>query len=206
MPGIDSLIGLVDKLGIMNAVKDKLIKRPDPAADKLITALEELAKVFGALNSEISTYLSVAFYEGQGFKERAQERAHLVELEGDQIKARMARAKGHCKKITNIYDKYLTTWFDRVLSRDESQKMRELYWALAESDDYMIDAIDETSSWLSQQAEETLNLVDDDKFPAAADKVKRARAEVLPKRKAISEALTTLFKLQSEFIVISGAA
>lgn len=205
MIGIDSLVNLADKLGVISAVKDKLIRQPDPAADKLVTALEELAKVFEALNSEISKYLSVTFYDGQAFKERAEERAHLVELEGDQIIARMARARGHCKKITNIYDKYLVTWFDGVLSKQESQDMRDLFEALAESDAQMIDAIDEVASWLSQRAEETLNLVDNGEFNTADNKVKNARTEILDNRKAIAKAMITLFDLQSEFIGISGA-
>ncbi len=54
MIGFDDLVALADKLGVIHAVKDKLVKQPDPAADKLITALEELAKVFEALNTEIS--------------------------------------------------------------------------------------------------------------------------------------------------------
>lgn len=64
MIGIDSLVNLADKLGVITAVKNKLIKRTDPASDKLVTALEELAKVFEALNFEISKYLSVTFYDG----------------------------------------------------------------------------------------------------------------------------------------------
>ena len=106
MLGIDALLKLADELGVISAVKDKLIMNPDPAADKLVTALEELAKIFESLNSELSRYLSITFYDGQGFKERAEERSNLVELEGGQVTARMARARGHCKKIMNIYNKY----------------------------------------------------------------------------------------------------
>src|SRR5271169_3411471 len=146
MIGIDSLVNIVEKTGVIAAVKDKLVKRPDPAADKLVTAIEELAKIFEALNSEISKYLSVTFYEGQSLTERAEERAQLVELEGGQIGARMGRARGHCKKIVNIYDKYLVTWFDSVLSPVESKEMGDLFQALRESDYYMIRAIDDASS------------------------------------------------------------
>ena len=150
-----------------------------------------------------STY-SVTFYQGQEAKERAQERAHLVELEGGQIGARLAKARGHCKKILNIYDRYLTTWFDKVLSSKESQDIRDLFDALAESDPEMIAAIDDVALWLSQQAEETLNLVDDGEFENADERIRKARAEILPKRKAMARALITLFELQSEFIAIAG--
>lgn len=205
MIGIDTLVNLADKLGIITAVKDKLIRRPGDALDKLVTVLEELAKVFEALNSETSKYLSVTFYDEQGFKERAEERATLVELEGGQISARMARARGHCKKIMNIYDNYLKKWFHEVLSPEESEDMRKLFESLAESDAEMIAAIDELSTWLSQQAEDTLTLVDNGEFDKADDKVKMARTEILNKRKSIAKAMSTLFELQSEFIGISGA-
>ncbi len=205
MIGIDSLVNLADKLGLLTAAKNKLIKRPDPASDKLIIVLEELTKILGTLNSEISKYLSVTFYDGQEFKERAEERAHLVELEGGQIRARMALARGHCRKILNIYDKYLVTWFDDVLSPEESQNMRELFEGFAASDDNMIHAIDDVASWLSEQAEVTMNLVDDEEFNKANEKIKKARTEILNKRKSIAKAMSDLYDFQSEFISISGA-
>ena len=111
----------------IESVRDKLIKQPNQAADKVVIVLEELAKVFGALNAELSKYLSVTFYEGQAFKEMAEERANLVELEGDQVCARLARALGHCNKITNIYNKYLSTWFHEVLTEKESDDLKKLF-------------------------------------------------------------------------------
>lgn len=203
--GRDALIGLAEKFGIITAVKNKLIKRPDPATDKLVTALVEIGKVYEALNTEITRYLSVTFDDGQSLKDRAVERAHLVELEGGEIDARMASARGHCKKIKNIYDRYLVTWFDGVLSPNESGDMRGLFEALEESDALMVDAISEVSYWLSHQAEETLSLVDNGKFAEADAKVKQARSYVLPHRKSIANAMRTLFDLEAEFISISGA-
>ena len=39
MPDILSVIELADKLGVIQAVKGKLMRQPDPAADKLVTVL-----------------------------------------------------------------------------------------------------------------------------------------------------------------------
>ncbi|NIM98552.1 MAG: hypothetical protein GTO24_10870 [candidate division Zixibacteria bacterium] len=119
---------------------------------------------FSKLLTLRSPNLSVTFYEGQGFKERAEERAHLVEVEGDQVCARLARARGHCNKITNIYQKYLSTWLDKVLTPQESQDLRELFEALQESDAKMVEAIREISWWLSEPAEETLLSWTKDKY------------------------------------------
>jgi hypothetical protein len=46
------LVDVRDKLGVIQAVKRKLVARPDPALDKLVTALEETSKVYDVLQSQ----------------------------------------------------------------------------------------------------------------------------------------------------------
>lgn len=38
--GAKDLVDVADKLGILQAVKGKLVRQPDPAAEKLITTFE----------------------------------------------------------------------------------------------------------------------------------------------------------------------
>lgn len=47
MFGADKLVDTADRLGVIDAVKTKLVKQPDPAAAKLVTVLEELSKIYG---------------------------------------------------------------------------------------------------------------------------------------------------------------
>jgi hypothetical protein len=205
MSGFDSLIALADEISVLETVKGKLLEQPNPAADKLAVVLVEISKVLGALNSELSRYLSVTFYDEQTFKDRAQERAHLVELESGEITVRMSRARGHCKKILSIFDEYLMRWFDDVLSDHESlPKIHALFMALAGSDTHMVDAIDETSIWLSEEAESIVDLVDTGRFQEANERIKAERKEILPRQKRIVNAMRTLLDRQEELSSISA--
>lgn len=100
------LVDVADKLGVIQAVKQKLVAQPDPALDKLVTALEEVSKIYDVLQSEVKSILSLYFDPSatpDAAKSRAQERATLVSLEGGELAARMRKAKGHSSKIQNIY-------------------------------------------------------------------------------------------------------
>ena len=207
MAGIDTLVDLADKLGVIKAVKGKLVRQPDPASEKLVTALEEISKIYAALDSEISRYLSIFFDQSQTPQEKNTERQNLVELEGGEIVARMAKARGHCSKIINIYHNYLTTWFDKVLSSDERTMMNGLFQELDEFDGNMVRAIDEVAQWLADMAHKTLDLVDasPSRLEDASQLINQSRRTIFGKRRAIADSMRTLLDLQAEFISISGA-
>jgi hypothetical protein len=205
MIGVDILVDIADKFGAIQAVRSKLIKQPDPAADKLVAALEEVSKIYTAIESELSRYLAISFDATEAAEDRKQERAGLIELEGGEIKARMGKARGHCKKILNIYHQFLSPWFHNVLYPHEADMMRDLFLSLDEFDGQMLNAVDQLADWLADEAQATLDLVDEGKFEEANQRVRRARKQIFPQRRAISDAMRTLLDLQAEFIGVSGA-
>jgi hypothetical protein len=93
----DKLIDTADRLGAIDAVRRKLVKQPDPAAAQLVTVLEELSKIYGAVEDELTTYLSLSFDDSDS-KQLARERAALARLEGGAIRARMEEARGHAQR------------------------------------------------------------------------------------------------------------
>jgi hypothetical protein len=86
MIGFKFLIDLADQLGVIQLVKDKLLRQPDPAADKLVVVLAELSKVYGVIEGELVKYLSLYFDHQQGLHD---ERAVLLTLEGGQLRMRV---------------------------------------------------------------------------------------------------------------------
>ncbi len=207
MIAIGNLTDLADKLGIFDVVKSKLMSQSDSAADKLVVVLEEIFKVYSALDTEISSFLSTYFDASQTTKERQDERRHLIELEGGKIVARMSKASGHCKKIQNIYNKYLVTWFDKALALDEREKMKSLFRELDELDGDMMRAFRQMAEWLSKEAQETLDLVDatPSRIADANKRIHDARRTISKDRRNISQAMRVLFDLQAEFVAASGA-
>ena len=103
MSGLDPLglvtgvTDLAEKLGYLDKVKRKLMRQPDPAAAKLATALVEIYKIYEALDTAITQYLSLWIDEKN--EELNRERPILLSLEGDRIQAQMREAKGSCTKI-----------------------------------------------------------------------------------------------------------
>lgn len=70
------------------------------------------------MEDELTTYLSL-FLDDSDPKQLARERAALARLDGGAVHARMQEARGRCSKIWNIYNRYLTPWFDRILNPSE---------------------------------------------------------------------------------------
>lgn len=201
---IDKLLDTASKLGAIEAVKRKLVKQPDPAAAQLVTVLEELSKIYGAMEEELTTYLSL-FFDDSDPKQLGRERAALARLEGGAIRARMSEARGRCGKIWNIYVRYLTPWLQRVLDPAESQQLDELFRELSEVDSHMVDAIEEVATLLTEEAKATADLVEQNGYDDANKRVVAARKEMRPIREAIASAMVRIRRLESEFIEISGA-
>jgi len=197
-----SVIDLADKLGIIQTVKDKLLRQPQTAADKLVTVLAELSKIYAALETKLVRYLSLSFDPPKGMAERAV----LLTLEGGQLRLRASESRGHCHKIWNIYHQYLRRWFHDVLSPDEAASMENLFQRLGYADSQMELAIQNLTDWITSAAQETLDLVDAGKHIEANQRIKAARKEVQVARQAISQAMNGLVQLQGEFIAISGTS
>jgi hypothetical protein len=195
------LVDLADKLGVIQAIKSKLLRQPDPAADKLVIVLAELSKVYGVIEAELVRYLSLYFDAQQGFDE---ERTVLLSFEGGQLRMRVGEARGHCHKIWNIYQKYLERWFHDSLSPSEASTMKHLFESLTYADSQMLYALNELTNWLSEESSQTLNLIDAGNLDEANARVKGARKEILPARQAISKAMSDLMQLQADFIAASG--
>ena len=203
---IKGLVDISDKLGIIETVKAKLIRQPDPAAAKLQAALDEISKIYLVFEQELVRYLSLTLEPS----ELASERPVLLELEGGQIAARMGAARGHCSKIGNIFTRYLSPWFQRlfansVLSNDEITSMNKLFMELSDTDGKMLDLIDEVAGWLSQEASAVSDLADKGEVAAAQTRLAQARKDVLPARRAMSEAMRHIYDVEATFVAASGA-
>ena len=195
------ILDLADKLDIIQTVKGKLLRQPDPAAHKLVAVLGELSKIYGVCDAELRRYLSLSFDPAAGM---TAERDVLLTLEGGQLRLRANEARGHCHKIWNIYQLYLERWFHSVLAPDEASDMKSLFERLSSADSQMELAIRELTDWLTREARETLDLIETGKHDEANERIKRARKVVQAPREAIFKAMNDLLRLQGDFIGASG--
>ena len=191
-----------DASDLLSRVKGKLLGQPDEAAGKLADVLEELSKIFVFVDSEIVRFLAIFIVPDRSNVIEC--RAVLLSMEGGGLAIKGDEARGHCHKIGNIYIKYLRRWFNEVLDPQESAELSLLFDRLNNSDDYMVTGLQSVTAWLTQQAETTLDLIDNGQFDDANIVIRTARATVKQNRRDISGALCALRGLQADFIAASG--
>lgn len=197
------LADLADKLGVIEAVKDKLVQQRDPAIEKFIIALEEISKLYSATESEISRYLSVWLEKGADNQE---ERELLLSLESGPLLLRWASARGHCHKLINIYDAHLNKWFARLLQPEELVQIQDLFREFAMVEGGFVENLDTLTRWLSEQASETLDLLDNGHIDEANAHTREARKAILPFRRQINQAMQGMLELQADLIEFLGVA
>ena len=108
------LATLSEQLGILAALRRKLLKQSDAASAKLETVLIELSKVYGVLDNTVNDYLGLWLIPEDGNSKHRQEIAKLRRYASGSHEVEMRKAKGDCKKIWSIYVAYLSPWFSPV--------------------------------------------------------------------------------------------
>lgn len=197
-------LDLARELGILDRVKNKLIKKPDPALKYLANVIEEIYKTYCALDSELTNYLGV-WFDLNDPTSNANNRRILIGLEGGNIRVRMAQSRGHCSKIKPIYDRYLNPWFAKALDAQEFNDIENLFTHLTTGDSEIIYTIDKLAEWLETRANLILDIVGQGRYQDANYEIERDRLMALPYRKDISEALRILYQVQAEIIELTGA-
>jgi hypothetical protein len=200
---ISQLFDIANKLSAaLELVKPRLLGQPDTAAEKLAEALNEISKIFQFVDAKLVEYLSITCKpNGDNLGEC---RLVLLSLESGILEVQGNEARGHCHKITNIYQKYLNAWFKKLLDDAEQQQIKDIFNGLGNMDEYMTSSLKRVTLWLTDQAHETLNLLDDEKVAEANARIRSARQETLPVRREIAKTLSSLRGLQADFIAASG--
>jgi len=201
---LDSIINLAGKFGVLDQAKNKLMKQPDPAAEKLGEVLKELSKTYQAIDTELTNYLGI-WFDANDVKGVAAQRKILISLEGGNVKVRMAESRGHCSKIRSIYERFLSPWFARVLDDSENRDIKDLFENLTSFDLNIIFAIDELADWLQYRAGTVLDMIGNADYLGANQEIERDRIDVRDARVNLSVILMELFQLQADFINITGA-
>jgi hypothetical protein len=197
------LVDITDKLGILDAVKRRLISQRDPAAARLAAALDEMRKNYEVVDGVLVGYLSL-WFDREANPRFEEDRRLLVKLEGGGHEVVVRQAKSSCGKIWAIHEHYLRGWFSRVLSKDEARVIEDAFKVIADSDMSAVYLIYATSEWVTDKAKQTLGLVKARKLDEAQQVVDQARLEIEPARVRMRGAMKLLGDLQATFTEVAG--
>lgn len=202
IPSFTSILSTAKELeSLFGRVKGKLLNNPTDASAKLAEVLGELSLILEFVEKETVRYLEIIFLPDKS--NFIQCRSALLSLESGYVTIKGYEARGHCHKITNIYEKYLDRWFSKVLDAQEAQDIKFLFDRMNSADIDMIEGIKEITIWLKDESAAILQMVDADQLDTANQQIKSARLAVQQTRRDIVEALAQLKLLQASFIVSS---
>lgn len=204
IPSFTSILSTAKELeSLFSRVKGKLLNNPTEASAKLAEVLGELSLILEFVEKETVRYLEIIFLPDKS--NFIQCRSALLSLESGYVTIKGYEARGHCHKITNIYEKYLDRWFSKVLDAQEAQDIKFLFDRMNSADIDMIEGIKEITIWLKDESAAILQMVDADQLDTANQQIKSARLAVQQTRRDIVGALAQLKLLQASFIVSSQA-
>lgn len=202
IPSFTTILNTAKELeSLFSRVKGKLLNNPTEASAKLAEVLGELSLILEFVEKETVRYLEIIFLPDKS--NFIQCRSALLSLESGYVTIKGYEARGHCHKITNIYEKYLDRWFSKVLDAQEAQDIKSLFGRMNSADIDMIEGIKEITIWLKDESAAILQMVDIDQLDTANQQIKSARLAVQQTRRNIVEALAQLKLLQASFIVSS---
>lgn len=206
----EGLHQMVERLGLLDRLKSKLMKQPGVALDKLNTVVLEMDKIFTRLSSEIQAYSALTLLPPED-QVKGISHAKAIEIwQRDCMKLRsyaagdhvtpMRHGHGDCQKISWIYATYLNPWFADVLTPEESDELQRLFRELSESDSYMMDALMQTANWLQHEAQGTEALIRHEDYEAAQRRVDAVWHQWTPVMNDLHLSSQRLWDLQAAFI------
>lgn len=194
----------IDKaVGIIANVVGKLKAQPDIAAQKLAQALREVAKTLQVVENTTSEFLSLGIDDGA----LAKGSKLLLEISGGSLTTEVARGRGHCHVIGNIYWTHLDKWFARVLKKtNDYESIKLVFEELGNADGNLFYDLEQLAETLEKEADEILDLVVKGQEKEARSRVLSALPALQPLRKTMSKTMQSLYTMQREFIEITGTA
>jgi hypothetical protein len=200
MVAIETVKKVDEALGIIGKLVAQLKAQPDAAALKLAEALEEIRKTWVVMDDTFTDYLKLGI-EQDALKAGSE---ILLKIEGGELLVQVKNGRGHCSVIRNIYDRYLSRWFERALKGADLAAMHQVFNLLADADDTLFRSMEDLAGQLQKEATEVLDIFSGGNVDGARQRILSTRKQLGPLRLAMSETLAKLYGLKSEFIEISG--
>lgn len=193
---LDEAIGTISKLVA------KLRGQPDVAALKLAEALDEIGKTWQVTDDAIAKLFKVGFSP----EDASHGSDRLLAIEGGALQVNVAKGRGHCHVIMNIFVAHLDRWFDRVLKGQELDAIRNVFYRLGNADSDVFELMEKVAEQLQGEANAALDAIAMGRSADAKTRIMSLRPQLNPFRLALSAALAKLYTLKGEFISIAGIA
>jgi|ERR1019366_5543574 hypothetical protein len=193
-------VDLLDKAGILDKVKNKLVNNPDVAAAKLTLVLAELAKMYQIVDDTLVQFNSMSFEDPQARRDALE---LLNKARGGKLENTMMEAQAHCQKIGYIYDRYLQGWFSKVLNDQEQGEISSLFDRLVRADDAWVNMLGSVAHQLQATSDDMISRLENDDVAGAREVRHNVLKSFREVQTRLGKGLVELRKLTLEFSTIT---
>ena len=191
------------ELGVLEAVRNKLVRNPDKAAKHLVDVLQAIEGVYADLQKQILEFSSLGFSGA----ELERTRMYLRDLKTGGLEVKIQEANNACRKIKTIYQRYLNPWFQRALNRKEQAALSDLFTTMSIVDNKLVDEMEHLSKALRGAGSKLLLSLDSSQGPAKAKKhIASIESQMDHALQSLTTGLVQLKKLQGDFASESNAS
>jgi hypothetical protein len=194
-------VDLLDKAGVLDKVKNKLVNNPDLAAAKLTLVLAELAKTYQIVDDTLVQFNSMSFEDPEARRDALE---LLNRARGGRLENTMMEARAHCQKIRYIYDRYLQGWFSTALNKQEQEEIANLFGSLDGADDAWVDMLGGVARQLQSTSDDMISRLETNDIAGAREVKQSVLKSFREVQTRLGKGLVELRKLTQEFSTITG--
>lgn len=194
---------------VLVRVQDQLAQSPAPPGvpAKLVKALDQMSQIYLEIDTAISHYLTLDFEPPTDSEDRRRLRRsmqHLDALATGHTKNELDTLIGHCGEITTIYMRDLKPWFETKLERQDVDSLEELFLTyVAGFDDNIVEAVRELTEWITINAKQTRELVQQQHYREANEHILAADKEIFDARETLLKGINLLRQPKRTFLALA---
>jgi hypothetical protein len=208
---LDVFSSVDEAIAILEKYKTKLIGDYDTAYLKLDEAMDEIDKMVDSILTWLKKFIYLNLNEADedlsDEARRAKLKLLLLDFEMNAMTKNIEKSRGHCFRVGNIYNKYLENFFSKKLNSKELEDARHAFLILGNMDGSLYTAMERLCEFLSQNASQLNQLLDDGKSMEDIRKEhETTKEELLQIYKQVSGTMERMYKVRNWFIQIAEIA
>lgn len=186
---ISGLTTLRDAIALIRGAASTPERQRQLAGTRLHEAVDEIARSFEVIEGQLVALLAADVTSPDA-------RRMLIGLEGGSARLPLASMRGHCSTIGEIWEKDLSTVFQRLTSGAELAVIEDAFRQLDNLDGIILRTANELAVGLAEEAAMLLDAIDRGTPQDAQARQLQIRAEVRGLRQLVNETLAGMVELK----------
>jgi flagellar biosynthesis chaperone FliJ len=196
-------------------LQEKLIQNKREAANQLVRVINEIDKIYKYLDGILVDLLTLGIYTNQNEENDSNNidsiniaNRTLLRFNNLRLESDIESVRGSCSEIRRIYETYLNTWFNKLISdkkinKKEYDDLEAVFDKLSSSDDDLIHSAQSLINYLNPWISILDNQLKNKEYKKFNETIDQLSTELNDFRDEISKSTFELIKLKNSYLEIT---